>query len=176
MSKLYFTKSNKKIQRVSHKINFHKQKLVDRFRGLKGAAKTESKLPKMTVMLSNNSTTTSEVLAEYDQSSAAVEQLTFNSLVPLISANLTISAMSLLSQIVVILIAFGLGGDSSAKTLMWVQALAEILKRILSILLQLQEPFGKYSLSFLRKIIRGYFNSTPSPLSFYDIQLTIMCC
>ena len=48
-------------------------------------------------------------------------------------SNGIISGASLLSQVIVLLIARGLGGDFSARTLMWMQALLECFKRILNL-------------------------------------------
>ena len=49
--------------------------------------------------------------------------------------NWVVSGTSLVSQGVVVLIARGLEGDFSARTLMWMQAIFECFKRILSIIM-----------------------------------------
>ena len=74
-------------------------------------------------------------------------------------SNLVTSVVAFVSQVAVILIANGLEGNFSGKTLMWVQAVCEMVKRVLSMLLLVQPLTGRlYSL----------FNS------IYSIQLYIL--
>ena len=82
-------------------------------------------------------------------------------------ANLMISIVSALSQIVVILIAKGLEGDFSAKTFMWVQALFEIAKRIFAIYLSMVAGFCKYFifLPSYRSLFNNFFFFLFSPIS-----------
>ena len=103
----------------------------------------------MANLISSNLTgsSTLDVMSDINQTQFNVEIVSFNFLLPLISANLVISAISVFSQIVIILIAFGLEGELSAKTMMWVQAASEMLKRITSMLLQMQQ-FGKLIANF----------------------------
>ena len=54
------------------------------------------------------------------------------------ATNGVVSTVSLLSQAIVILIAKGLEGDYSAKTLMWVQAICETSKRLFNTILTFQ--------------------------------------
>ena len=63
--------------------------------------------------------------------------------------NGVLSTGSLLSQAIVILIAKGLEGDYSAKTLMWVQAIFECLKRLFSVLMAFQKQIRKYNYAHL---------------------------
>ena len=69
--------------------------------------------------------------------------------VAMVSANVFISGFGFLSQAVVILIACGLEGDFSARTLMWVQAVFEGVKRLMTISLSLTSTFGMFVASKL---------------------------
>ena len=100
----------------------------------------------MTILTSNNKTISSTPAFEFDrdQTRNVDENMSPNTLLPLILGNLAISSASLLSQIVVILIAVGLEGDYSAKTLMWVQAVTEMLKRMSAMVFQTQQLGKKF--------------------------------
>ena len=63
-------------------------------------------------------------------------------------ANGGTSSVSFLSQALVILIAKGLEGDYSAKTLMWVQATFESLKRVHNVLMATQRYIREYDDTF----------------------------
>ena len=82
------------------------------------------------------------------------------------ATNGAISTVSLLSQTIVILIAKGLEGDYSAKTLMWVQAACETLKRLFNTLVIFQKQIRK-KLSFSR-----LFFLFPPPAKLYKENFT----
>ena len=68
-----------------------------------------------------------------------------------IATNAGISGASFVSQAFVVLIAKGLEGDFSAKTLMWVQALFECLKRVFNSILPFQREMREYFLLQIEK-------------------------